>query len=124
MFRRLRLIQHYNCILLCIFHLVQKGEKKWRDDFKCGKDNPLSNGKPTECDPKGKYPCCSGKWCGNTDAHCKCENCVDYRIGKLFPHIETLYIKDKKSASQVKCLRQNEDIHISTASNISIIQEL
>ena len=42
------------------------------------------NGRPGQCDPnanaKKKGPCCSSRgWCGNSDAHCKCGGCIDYR---------------------------------------------
>nr|XP_006813007.1 PREDICTED: blastula protease 10-like isoform X2 [Saccoglossus kowalevskii] len=56
-----------------------EGDKKWRDDLRCGSNYPLSDGSPSECDPTGIYPCCStADWCGNTYAHCECSGCVDY----------------------------------------------
>ncbi|KAI8507151.1 cytoplasmic pattern recognition receptor signaling pathway in response to virus [Branchiostoma belcheri] len=56
--------------------------RKWRDDFRCGKGYPAENGKPAECDPDGKFPCCSpGNWCGNSKYHCDCSGCVDFRKG-------------------------------------------
>ena len=36
-----------------------------------------------DCDPSSDIPCCSGSvsagWCGNSDNHCKCKNCLDFR---------------------------------------------
>ncbi|XP_066270267.1 uncharacterized protein [Branchiostoma lanceolatum] len=58
--------------------------KKWREDLRCGQGYPAEDGTPAECDPSGKYPCCSpANWCGNTANHCDCPDCVNYRnIGK------------------------------------------
>ena len=63
------------------------GKKKWRYDGKCGKDSPLPDGSPAQCDPDGKNPCCedieeawNGASCGNTTSQCTCNRCVDYRI--------------------------------------------
>merc|ERR1719153_71268 len=55
----------------------------------------LTEGYPSDawnqgaCDPDAwaneKGPCCSSwGWCGNSDGHCSCPTCVDYR-GKDFP---------------------------------------
>jgi len=55
-----------------------------RNDGRCGPDF-LMNGKPGQCSPYGKGPCCSpyvsgrGGYCGKTSDHCKCANCIDYR---------------------------------------------
>ena len=43
----------------------------------------MFNGKPYQCNPKlsgpKKGPCCSPSgFCGNTDAHCACDTCVDF----------------------------------------------
>eukprot|EP00058_Branchiostoma_floridae_P028577 XP_002614068.1 hypothetical protein BRAFLDRAFT_67346 [Branchiostoma floridae] len=47
-------------------------KKKWRDDLRCGQGYPADDGNPAECDPDGKYPCCSdGHWCGNSPDHCR-----------------------------------------------------
>ena len=50
------------------------GKIKWRKDRKCGSFYPLPDGNPTECDPDGVYPCCSGLQyegrCGNTANSC------------------------------------------------------
>ena len=34
------------------------GTQKWRYDRKCGKDYPIPDGTPGQCDPDSKYPCC------------------------------------------------------------------
>ena len=58
----------------------------WRIDGKCGPQNPLPDGRPGQCDPNAnaneKGPCCNPRgagWCGNSDAHCKCSGCTDFR---------------------------------------------
>jgi hypothetical protein len=64
----------------CLKNMANSG-KFWRDDGRCGKDFPLSNGEPGQCDPEAKNwgACCSpGGWYGNTDDHCKCPSCVSY----------------------------------------------
>ena len=54
---------------------------QWRNDGRCGEDHPV-NGQLGQCDPDGESPCCSSVGeCGNSDDHCKCEGCVDYRGG-------------------------------------------
>lgn len=51
-----------------------------RDDGLCGAKYPI-HGKPAECDDKSDNPCCSEKGeCGNSRQHCKCWECVDWRI--------------------------------------------
>ena len=60
-----------------------KGEKKWRYDGRCGRDNPLSNGKAAQCDPNGENPCCNRRYngkCGNTTSHCSCRFCKDFKF--------------------------------------------
>ena len=54
---------------------------KWRDDERCGRDYPLSDGSPAECNPrKGKSCCSQDKRCSNLPADCFCENCTDHRL--------------------------------------------
>ena len=59
------------------------GEPKWRDDGRCGKNFLVPNGLEAQCNPSGTYPCCNtvSGYCGVTDEHCKCQNCIDYRSG-------------------------------------------
>ncbi|XP_006811483.1 uncharacterized protein LOC102809195, partial [Saccoglossus kowalevskii] len=59
---------------------VNYGKKPFRSDLRCGAGYVAPNGEdPAECDPNGKFPCCSpNNWCGNTDDHCKCSECVNY----------------------------------------------
>eukprot|EP00746_Dinoflagellata_sp_MGD_P001146 gnl/MRDRNA2_/MRDRNA2_102124_c0_seq1.p1 gnl/MRDRNA2_/MRDRNA2_102124_c0~~gnl/MRDRNA2_/MRDRNA2_102124_c0_seq1.p1 ORF type:complete len:941 (+),score=141.41 gnl/MRDRNA2_/MRDRNA2_102124_c0_seq1:231-3053(+) len=55
---------------------------RFRSDFKCGKmvGKKLDDGGPVECDPTGKFPCCSANgWCGSSPGHCRCKGCADYR---------------------------------------------
>ncbi|XP_070577779.1 uncharacterized protein [Ptychodera flava] len=72
----------------CIDYRSQ-GNKKWRDDLRCGLKFPLADGTPAECNPDSDKPCCSSiAWCGNTRDHCSCENCIDYRSKCLsFSHL-------------------------------------
>jgi len=65
-------------------HLLEffTSEQHWRPDGHCGPRFPI-NGRSGECDPSGKHPCCSNYgWCGNTENHCRCSGCIDYRIQK------------------------------------------
>ena len=57
------------------------GNRTHRSDGRCGSEFTLPNGDPAECDPTGDYFCCS-KWgfCGMTEEHCDCAECIDYRI--------------------------------------------
>jgi len=73
-------------VLVLVCHVF--GQNLWREDGRCGKKYPLSDGSPGQCDPNGngpkKGPCCSPKgFCGNTDRHCKCGTCKDYSITKV-----------------------------------------
>ena len=31
----------------------------WRSDGHCGQEYPLPDGRPSQCNPNGRYPCCS-----------------------------------------------------------------
>ena len=72
--------------------------KMWRDDGRCGPSFKLQNGEPGQCNPEEwgdrKGPCCSTNgWCGDSDAHCLCDGCVDYnRTGEVY----YLLVKIKK----------------------------
>ena len=56
---------------------VKFREKRWRTDMRC---DPSGNDANYECDPKGLFPCCSAHgWCGNSDGHCECNGCRDFR---------------------------------------------
>ena len=57
--------------------------KKWRYDGRCGRDYPLPDGTPGQCDPDGDKPCCSSGRdgeCGNIESECICTGCLDYRV--------------------------------------------
>ena len=79
---------------------------KWRQDRRCGKDYPLPNGTPAQCNPDGPLgpnqagPCCSASgYCGGSPAHCECDNwpighskrngahCIDFRKGRTFENV-------------------------------------
>ncbi|KAI8477942.1 hypothetical protein Bbelb_443250 [Branchiostoma belcheri] len=52
----------------------------WRLDLRCGDGFSAPGAAVAECDPHSCNPCCSGSgWCGNTEGHCGCPDCVDYR---------------------------------------------
>eukprot|EP00928_Gymnodinium_smaydae_P039024 TRINITY_DN26763_c0_g1_i1.p1 TRINITY_DN26763_c0_g1~~TRINITY_DN26763_c0_g1_i1.p1 ORF type:complete len:965 (-),score=211.78 TRINITY_DN26763_c0_g1_i1:150-3044(-) len=54
--------------------------RRWRDDSQCGSAFPLPDGKPSQCDPRGDFPCCAASgWCGSTPEHCTCASCTDFR---------------------------------------------
>ena len=64
-----------------------EGKQKWRHDGKCGKENPLPDGTPAQCDPDGENPCCKDSYysyeissCGNSSRYCSCDRCIDYRV--------------------------------------------
>jgi len=60
----------------------------WRPDARCGAKYPLPDGRPGQCDPNGKWPCCSpGGWCGDSDDHCKCKGCTDFRLQAWRPDV-------------------------------------
>ena len=52
----------------------------YRNDGRCGSEFKAPNGEVAECNPVGEYFCCS-KWgfCGMTEEHCNCPECIDYR---------------------------------------------
>jgi len=65
----------------------------WREDLRCGPNYPI-NGTAAECNPDGGYPCCSPKdWCGKTDKHCKCDDCIDYSTAP-WPSVTGHCLKD------------------------------
>ncbi|XP_078666203.1 uncharacterized protein LOC144908469 isoform X3 [Branchiostoma floridae x Branchiostoma belcheri] len=52
----------------------------WRLDLRCGDGFSAPSAEVAECDPHSCNPCCSGSgWCGNTEGHCGCPDCVDHR---------------------------------------------
>jgi len=72
------------CVVLGIQALSTDEPRLWRYDLRCGPnfplEDPLKKGQAAQCNPNGKYPCCSfSGWCGNTAQHCDCIQCTDYR---------------------------------------------
>ena len=59
---------------------------KWRSDGRCGRDYPLSDGSPAECNtglpnPGLPKPCCNqDKRCSARPADCFCADCKDHRL--------------------------------------------
>merc|ERR1712038_1258171 len=71
-------------VALAFPFIVYVEGQDWRSDGRCGQRNPLQDGRPGQCDPNANAneqgPCCSSSgWCGNSDAHCKCSGCTDFR---------------------------------------------
>ncbi|XP_070534538.1 uncharacterized protein [Ptychodera flava] len=68
-------------LTLCEVEVYKSEGGSWRDDLRCGPEFTAPNGvSPAECNPHGIYPCCStANWCGISDDHCKCDECIDYR---------------------------------------------
>ena len=67
------------------FKLDRSEVTLYRKDGRCGGEFPTEEGIPSQCDPEAqgneRGPCCSNAaWCGNSDAHCNCEGCIDYRL--------------------------------------------
>ena len=59
------------------------GTQKWRHGGECGRNYPLPDGTPAQCDPNGDKPCCSSSGeCGNSREHCTCSGCTDYKLLK------------------------------------------
>ena len=58
------------------------GQKRWRNDGRCGSSNTLPDGSQGECDPDGEHPCCDNLngSCGSSTMHCLCKGCLDYRL--------------------------------------------
>ncbi|KAF8821978.1 mannosyl-oligosaccharide glucosidase [Cardiosporidium cionae] len=49
----------------------------WREDSRCGRNYPNSQGFPSICNPQGMAPCCSKfGWCGYGNKFCNCRECV------------------------------------------------
>ena len=80
-------IEHCSCSSCTDYKFAKEwresgGTQMWRNDGKCGSDNPLPNGTAAQCDPEGENPCCDNRWdgeCGNTTEHCSCDYCTDYK---------------------------------------------
>ena len=71
-------ISLFECSIINIFTGITK---KWRPDRKCGKNYPLPDGTPAQCDPDGDISfCSSGGSCSLCKSDCFCTDCVDYRI--------------------------------------------
>lgn len=72
--------------------------KRWRTDMKCDAKDMTGE---MECDPQGLFPCCSAHgWCGNSEGHCDCPGCKDFRqLGsEIRGCIEGPAVRRKKSA--------------------------
>ena len=67
-----------------------------RSDRRCGPEYPLPDGSSAQCDPVSEFYCCS-KWgyCGDTDQHCECPDCINYRkvdlSGILYRNLHDLH---------------------------------
>ncbi|CAL4106700.1 unnamed protein product, partial [Meganyctiphanes norvegica] len=56
-------------------------EVLWRFDFRCGPKYTLASGRPAQCNPNSEsaYCCSASNWCGKTDFHCRCKDCINYQ---------------------------------------------
>ena len=76
---------HCSCLDCVDYRKESLIYQRWRTDKLCGDNYPLRNGRPTECDPDSRYPCCSNHgFCGASKAHCLCNQCVDYRRNNIY----------------------------------------
>ena len=76
------MIKMYNivCALNVVIGIASAINLLVRSDGKCGPLNPLSDGSPSQCDPKSTAYCCSDLGiCGSTTAFCDCPDCVNYK---------------------------------------------
>jgi hypothetical protein len=59
---------------------AQSGEVTWRRDGKCGPLHKNRFNQDGTCNPASQYPCCAPSgWCGDSEDHCSCVGCTDYR---------------------------------------------
>ncbi|XP_035687677.1 uncharacterized protein LOC118423578 [Branchiostoma floridae] len=66
------------------FGIIRPYTRRWRKDLQCGKQYPMEDGSPAECDPDSYHPCCSlHGWCDRTPKHCECTGCIDFRKGPI-----------------------------------------
>jgi len=78
------------CLVTFLVHVLQTDAQLWRDDGRCGAKHTLQDGlTPGQCNPAGdgprKGPCCSKRgFCGNTENHCNCNGCVNYKLTRKF----------------------------------------
>eukprot|EP00445_Apocalathium_hangoei_P058412 CAMPEP_0204096206 /NCGR_PEP_ID=MMETSP0360-20130528/191819_1 /ASSEMBLY_ACC=CAM_ASM_000342 /TAXON_ID=268821 /ORGANISM="Scrippsiella Hangoei, Strain SHTV-5" /LENGTH=954 /DNA_ID=CAMNT_0051045541 /DNA_START=50 /DNA_END=2914 /DNA_ORIENTATION=- len=76
------------------------GPVRWRADMQCGKNVAGTDGKPdATCNPEGEMPCCGvSGWCGNLDAHCTCNGCVNYRAPQAQMNLSYSQTRPKRIA--------------------------
>jgi len=93
--------------------------KTWRDDARCGSEFPLPNGQPAQCNPSSDSCCAASGWCGHTQAHCKCETCVDYSSSR-FPqnrpapsHNQAPQPPRQQDQEQTRFISQNKKVTFS-----------
>ena len=81
---------------------VASEDQMFRFDGRCGVDALLPSGAPAQCDPSGEYFCCSKYGhCGNTEEHCNCSDCVDYRNPLSKGNANSYYIKIRTHIKKV-----------------------
>ena len=75
---------HCYCAVCTDYKWVKsRGTQKWRYDGRCGRQYLLPDGAHGQCDPDGENPCCSRHgWCGDTEKHCSCSYCKDFKFAK------------------------------------------
>ena len=73
-------IKDFEEALGCNFIHPTNISSRLHSEMRCGPEHEGKDGNPALCDPKSDRPCCSEyHYCGNTDAHCTCEKCLDFR---------------------------------------------
>ena len=126
------------CLYIIDFILVTSEESNQvvRSDGRCGPTVPQSDGSPSECNPETEFFCCS-KWgyCGSTDEHCDCADCVNYRKsskGILHPFFVSIYTRLHVSIQEdilityefiiTYCHHMQTQVQLKTRKNISLRQ--
>jgi len=91
-------------VVYVYMHINTVAGKDYRSDKRCGSKYVLSNGKPAQCNPDSGKPCCSASgWCGVTDAHCKCNTCIDYRNETRYTEISFVDAKQSSTETRYSC---------------------
>ena len=120
--------EHCTCRTCTDYKLLKdwtesNGTQKWRYDKKCGRNYPLPDGTPGQCDPDGDKPCCNYRRCRKSESDCVFSVNVDYRVvreirnsGKncTIAKIQSGFLKhvcfdEEKIQLHYKCLHSDHD---------------
>ncbi|XP_077985433.1 uncharacterized protein LOC144440064 [Glandiceps talaboti] len=84
-----------HCVCNGCINYKEQVSQLWRDDLRCGPSFDLDNGSPAQCDPDSDFPCCSTSgWCGNTEGHCECIGCINYKVSNIAVKVSKLWRDD------------------------------